>query len=116
MNNDNPNKIHPTQKPVELMRYMIRTYTNPGDTVLDNTMGAGTTGVACKMDGRSFIGMELDKEYCDYAEDWIARTEYEEWAYHPESTYGYLKPEAARKLSKKELAKVVNNEPNRRTV
>lgn len=54
---------HPTQKPVPLMEYMVRTYTNEGDTVLDNRMGSGTTGVACANTGRKFIGMELDREY-----------------------------------------------------
>lgn len=54
---------HPTQKPVALMEYLIRTYTNPGDTVLDNTMGSGTTGVACANTGREFIGIERDPEY-----------------------------------------------------
>lgn len=52
--------VHPTQKPVALMEYMVRTYTNPGDTVLDNCMGSGTTGVACINTGRHFIGMEKD--------------------------------------------------------
>lgn len=55
--------VHPTQKPVALMEYLIKTYTNPGDTVLDNTMGSGTTGVACMNTGRSFIGMEKDIEH-----------------------------------------------------
>lgn len=55
--------IHPTQKPVALMEYLIRTYTNEGDTVLDNTMGSGTTGVACMNTGRDFIGMERDADY-----------------------------------------------------
>ena len=50
--------VHPTQKPVALMEYLIRTYTNPGETVLDNTMGSGTTGVACMKTGRRFIGIE----------------------------------------------------------
>lgn len=54
---------HPTQKPVALMEYLIRTYTNEGDTVLDNCMGSGTTGVACVRSGREFIGMELNAEY-----------------------------------------------------
>lgn len=54
---------HPTQKPVALMEYLIRTYTNPGCTVLDNTMGSGTTGVACMNTGRNFIGMEKDLEH-----------------------------------------------------
>jgi site-specific DNA-methyltransferase (adenine-specific) len=59
--------VHPTQKPVALMEYMIRTYTNPGDVVLDNCMGSGTTGVACKNTGREFIGIEMDKTYFDIA-------------------------------------------------
>ena len=54
---------HPTQKPVALMEYLIRTYTNEGDTVLDNTMGSGTTGVACANTGRKFIGIERDDKY-----------------------------------------------------
>ena len=58
---------HPTQKPVDLMAYMVRTYSDPGDVVLDFTMGSGTTGVACKQEGRSFIGIELDKEYFEIA-------------------------------------------------
>jgi site-specific DNA-methyltransferase (adenine-specific) len=61
---EKPHKpIHPTQKPVALMEYLIRTYTNPGDTVLDNTMGSGTTGVAAVQTGRNFIGIERDPEY-----------------------------------------------------
>ena len=55
--------VHPTQKPVALMEYLIRTYTNEGDTVLDNCMGSGTTGVACVNTGRKFIGMEKEPEY-----------------------------------------------------
>lgn len=62
-----PGKEHPTQKPVALMEYLIKTYTNPGETVLDNTMGSGTTGVACKNTGRRFIGIEMDKTYFDIA-------------------------------------------------
>jgi len=61
-------KNHPTQKPVALMEYLIRTYTNEGDTVLDFTMGSGTTGVACKNLNRNFIGIELDSEYFKIAE------------------------------------------------
>ncbi len=61
------NQVHPTQKPVALMEYLIRTYTNEGDTILDNCMGSGTTGVACANTGRRFIGMELDKYYYDIA-------------------------------------------------
>ncbi len=55
--------VHPTQKPVALMEYLIRTYTNEGDAVLDNTMGSGTTGVACMNTGRNFIGIERDPDY-----------------------------------------------------
>lgn len=59
---------HPTQKPVALMEYMIRTYTNEGETVMDNTMGSGTTGVACVNTGRSFIGIEREPSYFAIAE------------------------------------------------
>ena len=58
----------PTQKPVALMEYLIKTYTNPGETVLDFAMGSGTTGVACKNTNRDFIGIELDEEYFNIAE------------------------------------------------
>lgn len=58
---------HPTQKPVALMEYLIRTYTNEGDVVLDNCMGSGTTGVACVNTGRRFIGMEMDAGYYEIA-------------------------------------------------
>ena len=68
----NPNKgLHPTQKPVALMEYLIKTYTNEGDLVLDNVMGSGTTGVACKNLNRHFIGMELDEGYFNIANDRI---------------------------------------------
>jgi site-specific DNA-methyltransferase (adenine-specific) len=59
--------VHPTQKPVALMEYLIRTYTNEGATVLDSTMGSGTTGVACMSTGRKFIGIEKDAKYFDIA-------------------------------------------------
>lgn len=67
---DTPNskkRVHPTQKPVQLLEYLIRTYTNEGETVLDNCMGAGSTGVACVNTGRNFIGMELDPGYFETA-------------------------------------------------
>lgn len=67
-------KVHPTQKPVELIEYLIRTYTNEGDTVLDNCMGSGTTGVACNNTGREFIGIEKDPAYFE-----IARKRVEPW-------------------------------------
>ena len=57
--------IHPTQKPVDLFEYLIKTYTNEGDTVLDNCMGSGTTAIACMNTNRNFIGFELDKGYYD---------------------------------------------------
>ena len=63
--------LHPTQKPVALMEYMIRTYTNEGDTVLDFTMGSGTTGVAAKNLNRDFIGIELDETYFGIAKQRI---------------------------------------------
>lgn len=59
--------LHPTQKPVVLMEYLIKTYTNEGETVLDFTMGSGTTGVACKNLGRNFIGIELEEKYYQIA-------------------------------------------------
>jgi DNA modification methylase len=62
---------HPTQKPVALMEYLIKTYTNEGETVLDFTMGSGTTGVACKNLNRSFIGIELDETYFNIAKERI---------------------------------------------
>jgi site-specific DNA-methyltransferase (adenine-specific) len=63
---------HPTQKPVALMEYLIKTYTNEGETVLDFTMGSGTTGVACVNTGRAFIGIELDEGYFKVAQERIA--------------------------------------------
>jgi len=61
-------KVHPTQKPVALMEYLIKTYTNEGETVLDFTMGSGTTGVACANLGREFIGIEMDLDYFNIAQ------------------------------------------------
>lgn len=55
--------LHPTQKPVPLLEYLVKTYTNPGDTVLDNCMGSGSTAIACMRTGRHFIGMEKDPKY-----------------------------------------------------
>ena len=62
---------HPTQKPVALMEYLIRTYTNEGEVVLDNCMGSGTTGVACKNLNRNFIGIEKDETYFKIAQERI---------------------------------------------
>ena len=66
------NKLHPTQKPVALMEYLIRTYTQEGETVLDSCMGSGTTGVACANTGRRFIGIERDDKYFAIASERIA--------------------------------------------
>ncbi len=63
--------LHPTQKPVALMEYLIKTYTNEGETVLDFTMGSGTTGVACVNTGRKFIGIEMDDHYFEVAKERI---------------------------------------------
>ena len=60
-------KVHPTQKPVELFEWLIKTYTNEGETVLDNCMGSGTTAIACINTNRNYIGFELDKKYFDIA-------------------------------------------------
>src|SRR5699024_414583 len=72
--NGNNNNIHPTQKPVALFEYLIETYTNEGEIVLDNVMGSGTTGVACKNLNRNFIGMELNEEYFKIATERINGT------------------------------------------
>jgi site-specific DNA-methyltransferase (adenine-specific) len=61
--------LHPTQKPVALMEYLIKTYTNENETVLDFTMGSGTTGLACKNLNRNFIGIELDDKYYEIAKE-----------------------------------------------
>ena len=63
--------LHRTEKPVELLEYLIKTYTNEGQTVLDNCMGSGSTGVACVNTNRSFIGMEIDEEYFNIAKNRI---------------------------------------------
>jgi site-specific DNA-methyltransferase (adenine-specific) len=70
--------LHPTQKPVALMEYLIKTYTNENDLVLDNCMGSGTTGVACKNLNRNFIGIELDKDYFEIAKQRIENTKTQE--------------------------------------
>ena len=67
----NVGNYHPTQKPVPLLEYLIKTYTNEGDTVLDFTMGSGSTGVACLQTNRNFIGIELDAEYYKIAKQRI---------------------------------------------
>ena len=76
-NADQTMRVHPTQKPVALMEYLIRTYTNEGETVMDNCMGSGTTGVACVNTNRNFIGIEQDAKYFTIAEQRIYN--YPEW-------------------------------------
>lgn len=70
-NADKKGRLHPTQKPVALCEYLIKTYTNEGETVLDNCMGSGTTGVACVNTDRNFIGIELDDHYFEVATERI---------------------------------------------
>ena len=69
----NDEKVHPTQKPVALFEYLIKTYTNKGETVLDNCMGSGTTAIACLNTNRNFIGFEKDKEYWEIANERIEK-------------------------------------------
>ena len=69
---DNPTKLcHPTEKPVDLLEYLIKTYSNPNDLILDFTMGSGSTGVACLQTNRNFIGIELDEKYYNIAKQRI---------------------------------------------
>lgn len=68
---ESKNRLHPTQKPIDLLEYLIETYTNEGETVLDNCMGSGSTGVACKNTNRKFIGIEKDNEYYEIARERI---------------------------------------------
>lgn len=72
--------LHPTQKPIDLLEYLIKTYTNEGETVLDFTMGSGSTGVACINTNRSFIGIELDSDYFNIATERIATAQAERCA------------------------------------
>jgi len=72
--NGNNKYVHPTQKPVALIEYLVKTYTNEGETVLDFTMGSGTTGVACNNLNRNFIGIELNQEYIAIATERIQQT------------------------------------------
>ena len=69
------NTTHPTQKPVALLEYLIKTYTLEGETVLDNTMGSGSTGVACVNTGRKFIGIEIDDKYFAIAQERINKSQ-----------------------------------------
>mgnify|MGYP003440580027 FL=1 len=73
-NSNNVNSLHPTQKPIDLMEYLIKTYTNEGDLVLDCCMGSGTTCLAAKRTGRSYIGIEQDEKYFKIAEQRLNET------------------------------------------
>lgn len=73
--NPNNKTVHPTQKPVDLLEYLIKTYTDEGMTVLDNTMGSGSTGVAAVSLNRNFIGMELDEDYFKIAKERIKKAD-----------------------------------------
>ena len=66
--------LHPTQKPFPLMEYLIKTYTNEGETILDNVMGSGTTAIACINTNRNFIGFELDETYYNIANERIEKS------------------------------------------
>lgn len=68
--------LHPTQKPIALLEYLIKTYTNENETVLDNCMGSGSTGVAAVNTNRNFIGIEKDEKYFDIAEERIKKQEH----------------------------------------
>lgn len=74
-NANNAKKIHPTEKPIDLLEYMIRTYTDEGETVLDSCMGSGSCGVACQHLGRNFIGIEKDTGYFEAAKERIEEAE-----------------------------------------
>lgn len=72
-NNQHSKKVfHPTQKPVALLEYLIKTYSNPGDTVLDFTMGSGSTGVAAILNDRNFIGFEIEEDFFNVAKERLA--------------------------------------------
>jgi site-specific DNA-methyltransferase (adenine-specific) len=76
-NRDKDRGMHPTQKPVALFEYLIKTYTNEGDLVLDNCIGSGTTAIACIKANRRFIGMELEQKYVDIANKRIGEVKQE---------------------------------------
>ena len=80
----NSKRVHPTQKPVELLEYLIKTYTKENDIVLDNCMGSGSTGVAALRTNRKFVGIELDEHYFDVScgrinQEYKYKEDYGEW-------------------------------------
>jgi len=74
MNNDNKNKFHPTQKPIELCEYFIKTYSNENDIILDNCCGSGSTLIAARNLGRKFIGIEKEEEYYSLCNQWLSQS------------------------------------------
>jgi len=98
--NNEKNIIHPTQKPIALCEYLIKTYSNEGDLVLDNTMGSGTTGVACVNTNRRFIGIEKEKEYFEIAKRRIEEAEKEKNKTEPKTFSPPAKFSNAKSLSK----------------
>src|SRR5690606_33830404 len=83
--------LHPTAKPVDLMRYLVLTYSDSGQTVLDNTMGSGTTGVAAVMEGRRFIGIERHPRFFEMARDRIIDSGSEATAQRPSDADGPIR-------------------------
>ena len=79
LNFDNEKGFHPTQKPVALLEYLIKTYTNEGETVLDNCIGSGSTAVACVNTNRNYIGFETDFKYCKIASQRVLKARFEKW-------------------------------------
>ena len=74
-NADQTNRLHPTQKPTNLLEYLIKTYTKENEIVLDNCMGSGSTGIACLNTNRNFIGIEMDENYFNVAKNRIEKHE-----------------------------------------
>lgn len=75
INNDDPLKFHPTQKPVSMIEYFIKTYSNEGDTILDNCMGSGSTCIAAHNTNRNYVGIEANEEYFELAQGWVRDNE-----------------------------------------
>ena len=84
--NGNSNTLHPTQKPIDLLAYLIRTYTNEGETILDNTMGSGSTIVAAIQEGRNAIGIERDADYFAIAQQRCLEATYQPSLFTPQPT------------------------------
>ena len=87
MASEKTNRVHPTQKPVDLLEYLIKTYTNEGELVLDFTMGSGSTGVAALNTNRKFIGIELDEKYFNIAKERIEEAKNNQISFKLGETY-----------------------------